>query len=537
MASIKLSNGAYVLLSASFLSIIYNFAILPFRYNFFNNTSIGLYYNIIGEILIVIATLIVFLGAFSFSRILLKLWVAIFITGSAFFSYYIAFYKIVVDEVLIGTLFETDTNEVLFFLSYKLYIWLFFFWLVPFIFLIFKVKFTQKADNFLDRIKDYSFSLIAPIVVALVCYLSSMYFNNTMHQHARGFRLVYALYTPFNYSVSLWQYFVRVKSYKANESEIFNKYNFKFSKDSKFANKKYNVVLIIGESDRADRHSLNGYKRNTNPLLSKEPNLTSFKNAYSCAPLSKIAVNCILSHKNKAEFSFPPQDKNIISVFKELGFNTAFLSSQSMYERGINSFQIASQDASIKAFSSTLRSQADESGQLLDIYLLPHIQNILNKNPDGNFIVLYLVGSHGPYRYRYPKEFAIFDNDNSYTKIQNEYDNSLLYTDYVLSEIIKLFNTQTPAFIYYVADHGESLGENGIIGHGFDLTNPPIEQSNVMQLFWANKSMITLLGSKYTNLVSKSKDYVSHDNVFYSLTGCLDIDFSIKNNKLNLCFK
>ncbi len=537
MASIKLSNGAYVLLSAVFLSVIYNFAILPFRYNFFNNASLTLYYNIIGEIFIVVASLIIFLGIFSFSRILLKLWVAIFITGSAFFSYYIAFYKIVVDEILIGTLFETDTNEILFFLSYKLYIWLFFFWLVPFVFLIFKVKFTPKADNFVDRIKDYSFSLIAPIAVAAICYLSSMYFNNTIHQHARGFRLVYALYTPFNYSVSFWQYFIRVKSYKANESEIFNKYNFKFAKDSKFANKKYNVVLIIGESDRADRHSLNGYKRNTNPLLAKVPNLTSFKNAFSCAPLSKIAVNCILSHKNKAEFTFPPQDKNIISVFKSLGFNTAFLSSQSMYERGINSFQIASQDANIKAFSSTLRTQADESGRLLDIYLLPHIKDILNKNPEGNFIVLYLVGSHGPYYQRYPKEFAVFDNDKSQSKLQNEYDNSILYTDFVLSEIIKTFNTSTPALIYYVADHAESLGEKGVVGHGYDLTNPPYEQMHIMQLFWANDSMINLLGDKYQSVVSKQNNIVSQDSVFYSLTGCLDIISNIQNNKLDLCFR
>jgi glucan phosphoethanolaminetransferase (alkaline phosphatase superfamily) len=86
------------------------------------------------------------------------------------------------------------------------------------------------------------------------------------------------------------------------------------------------------------------------------------------------------------------------------------------------------------------------------------------------FIVLHQRGSHSPYNLRYPKDKAAFplEPTDSYEAGQiKHYDNSVHYTDWVISEVIKDLQTRSkiPFNVVYTSDHGQALGENGVWGH------------------------------------------------------------------------
>lgn len=523
---IYLSKTGYVFASTFALVVVYNFILLISRFNVFSVNALPInYVNILGEMLMASATLIAFFTVFSFSGWLLKILTLIFIIGNSLVGYFILFNKIYFDETIVGTLFETNQAEILAFVNYKLIIWILFTLILPILILIFKIRINSASKSH-SKLVGFAIAVAIQLGVAGSFYYASKIANPNLYKHARGLRALYSNYVPFNYTVAFYQYFVRLRSYTLPTKDIFNKYNFNIPQNSAFSKKDYNVVLVIGESDRADRHSLLGYKNNTNPLLATVPNLVVFKNFSSCGNISRISVNCILSHHNKQTFNYPPTEENIFSVFNNLGFNTAFLSSQSAYERGNNSFYIAAYLANKIAFSSSLRTQTNANGYIYDEYLLPLVKDILKQKPTGNFIVLYLTGSHSPYQYRYTPTF---------NKFNNSYDNTILYTDYVLYNLIQMFKN-TPTLMFYAADHGESLGENGITGHG--STPAPIQQTHVFAFSWASNSMITKLNGKY-NLIKQRKNLqLSHDNWFYSLTGCINIkhDLYENNKKLNLCY-
>ncbi len=96
------------------------------------------------------------------------------------------------------------------------------------------------------------------------------------------------------------------------------------------------------------------------------------------------------------------------------------------------------------------------------------------------FIVLHLQGSHGPIYYKgYPSKFKEFTptcdtaelNKCTPDEIANTYDNTILYEDYLQSELINALEARKDEFevtMFFFSDHGESLGENDIYLH--DLT-------------------------------------------------------------------
>ncbi|WP_435659193.1 sulfatase-like hydrolase/transferase [Helicobacter rodentium] len=143
--------------------------------------------------------------------------------------------------------------------------------------------------------------------------------------------------------------------------------------------------------------------------------------------------------------------------------------------------------------------------------------------------MLHLQGSHGhSYFKRYPKEFERFlptcKTNNlsqcSQDSIFNTYDNTLLYTDFLLQSLIHTLNNLQSSHkvaLLYLSDHGESLGENGIYLHGMPYFIAPKEQTHIPFIFWSNNE-------KLNNLAKQrySKEY-SHDNLFSTLLGFFEV--------------
>jgi lipid A ethanolaminephosphotransferase len=152
------------------------------------------------------------------------------------------------------------------------------------------------------------------------------------------------------------------------------------------------------------------------------------------------------------------------------------------------------------------------------------------------------MGNHGPAYYkRYPENFEQFKpacqtnllEDCTIEEIGNAYDNAILYTDYFLAETINLLKNNSGTFetaMFYVSDHGESLGENSLYLHGLPYTIAPESQTHVGAMMWFGRNFKI---NKYS-LNSKSTEQFSHDHVFHTVLSLLDIVTDTYNKQMDI---
>ena len=219
-------------------------------------------------------------------------------------------------------------------------------------------------------------------------------------------------------------------------------------------------VLVIGEAARYDNFSLNGtYERETNPLLARQKNLVLYTHAYAEANATDLSVPLMITRASAEDAMRAYREKTVLGAFQEAGYKTAWLSAESspiQYLQNVlptaDTVWIASEDA-------------------LDEVLFEPFANLLSG--EGGFgsasslLVLHTKGSHLNYQDRYPDRFAVFEpclkkgvSTGSFNKelMTNTYDNTILYTDYILHSLIELLDlTGRCACLLYMPDHGENL--------------------------------------------------------------------------------
>ncbi len=214
-------------------------------------------------------------------------------------------------------------------------------------------------------------------------------------------------------------------------------------------------VYIIGEAARAMNWQLYGYTRETNPRLSEVDGLVVFRDMLTQSNTTHKSVPMILSSVAPGEHEELFRRKGLPALFNEAGFDTWFISNQSR------------QGAMIDHLAQDARHQIYIRSPRQDMQLLDEMRRAIDRSPERRIlIILHCYGSHFSYHQRYPREFAQFKPDNDVAissqhreMLVNAYDNSILYTDYVLSEIINYLSSleNTSSALLYCADHGEDL--------------------------------------------------------------------------------
>ena len=214
-------------------------------------------------------------------------------------------------------------------------------------------------------------------------------------------------------------------------------------------------VYIIGEAARAMNWQLYGYARETNPRLSEVDGLVVFRDMLTQSNTTHKSVPMILSSVAPGEHEELFRRKGLPALFNEAGFDTWFISNQSR------------QGAMIDHLAQDARHQIYIRSPRQDMQLLDEMRRAIDRSPERRIlIILHCYGSHFSYHQRYPREFAQFKPDNDVAissqhreMLVNAYDNSILYTDYVLSEIINYLSSlgNTSSALLYCADHGEDL--------------------------------------------------------------------------------
>lgn len=288
------------------------------------------------------------------------------------------------------------------------------------------------------------------------------------------------------------------------------------------------IIMVVGETARADRFSLNGYHRDTNPQL-KNKNVVSFANFWACGTSTAVSVPCmfLLDGESKGSSAITAQE-NLLDVLQRSNVNVLWLDNNSDSKSVANRTQF--QDYKSPKVNPICDIECRDEG------MLTALQSYIDSHPDGDiFIVLHQMGNHGPaYFRRYPPEFEKFKpvckssdlNRCSREEIGNAYDNAILYTDHFLAKAITLLEQNSSKFesaLFYVSDHGESLGENGLYLHGLPKVIAPNTQLHIPAIMWFGSSFHDV---NLPALRIKSQMRFTHASVFHTILGLLEIESS-----------
>lgn len=294
------------------------------------------------------------------------------------------------------------------------------------------------------------------------------------------------------------------------------------------------VVMVLGESSRYDRWGLNGYARNTTPRLARETNLVSLGDLVTSVSATRLSVPVIMSRKParqslKAEFA----EKSFLSAYREAGFKTWWLSNQMSFGKFDTPVSVYADEADVTRF---LNPGDFKDSSSYDQVLLPALQRALHDPAPKKLIVLHTLGSHWNYSHRYPPSFdrwrpSLGGADdpaptdlNIKTPMNNSYDNSILYTDWVLSQIIaQLAATQQLAAMMYVSDHGQALydGSCRLAFHGHNTQY----EFHVPALVWYSDAWREAYPAKLQQLQRHRNAPLATENVFHSLLDLADIHY------------
>lgn len=291
-------------------------------------------------------------------------------------------------------------------------------------------------------------------------------------------------------------------------------------------------VLVVGETARAQNFSLNGYARQTNPQLAQR-DVINFSNATSCGTSTEVSLPCMFSPFGRAHYDEEKilSHESVLHVLARAGFKVLWRDNQSGCKGVCDGLAVEQLDhAGVEALCA--------EGQCLDEILLRGMEGVARDAAGNLFVVMHQLGSHGPaYFKRYPAVFKQFspacENEDlrncTADEIVNAYDNSLLYTDFFVSKVIDFLEqsqTKYDTALLYVSDHGESLGDNGLYLHGMPYAIAPDVQKHVPFLVWLSAGFRSSFGVDPACLRSHAGEAISHDNLFHSLLGLLDVQTS-----------
>ena len=249
------------------------------------------------------------------------------------------------------------------------------------------------------------------------------------------------------------------------------------------------VVLILGETARRSSMHCYGYPLQNTPYadsLIQAQELIPFTDVVSPASAtiqSNTRSLTFFTHEEgeKPWYQFP----SIIQVLRQAGYATAWIANQEITGEYSMSNIFGRQADILTGNPAFFKGLGGESvsnrPDLCDEAILPLLQHYsslpdsLRKHfPQGLFQIVHLMGSHSTYSERYPKAFDKFTPDSlpvrkgeAKDKIIAAYANSLLYTDYIIHEIIQSYREEN-ALVIYLSDHGDALFDEDypeLMGH------------------------------------------------------------------------
>lgn len=452
-------------------------------------------------------------------------------------SYFVSQLGIDITVGQITNAMQTDTRETLDLLSLPLLQWAFLTIFVPVLVISYiKIKVQPLKKVVLTKLIAIPLSLILMLGLAFIYYAQ-------LAPIFREHRYLKAEISPLNSLSSLY-------SYSKSQLKSKHKTLVPFGTDAKMTAVPNSqtapqlMVLVVGETARAESFSLNGYARDTNPQLSKL-DILNFKNASSCGTATAVSVPCMFSGMSREHYdaSLAESREGLLDIAQRAGYQVTWIDNNSGCKRTcdrVHQFSIP----------EALKQKWCKDGECYDELLVDSLKLYLDQlktNPpsQNQLIVLHQAGSHGPAYYkRYPDAFKKFtptcDTNNiqdcSHEALLNTYDNTIVYTDYVLSEVINTLKQQKTyqTAMWYLSDHGESTGEHGLYLHGAPYLFAPSQQTKVPMILWFSDAW----QKQQPQVVPCLKQQLSlprgQDNLFPSMLSLLHVNSKTINPELDM---
>lgn len=327
---------------------------------------------------------------------------------------------------------------------------------------------------------------------------------------------LYKIY-PYNLYLGLAD-IVSKQNYQKKLEEQVSTFSFGIKPQANGDNPLY--ILVIGEAARYDHLSLNGYERNTTPLLQARKNLISYDSAYAQANLTSYSLPLIITRATADDADRAYREKSIVEAFQEAGYYSGYLNKQLS-----SALETRIAKASDYAYQSNKEVDVENN---YDIDLVAKLQECVSDT--SQFFVLHTMGSHFRYEYRYPAEFEQFTpvmgksfsylgiSEENKSEFINAYDNTILYLDYFLNELIEYVDgLNRSAVIVYMSDHGESFWDDDrkLSLHGsYEISK---YEFHVPMLVWYSDEYQLNNSQKVENIKQNKAKTISSDAIFYSM--------------------
>ena len=295
------------------------------------------------------------------------------------------------------------------------------------------------------------------------------------------------------------------------------------------------TIMVVGETVRADHFGLNGYERNTTPLMALEAeqgNLVNFTQVSSCGTSTAYSLPCMFSYLGRSNYDKlqAKYQQNALDILSQTGVDVLWLDNNS------SSKGVADRLAYLDVKTAVNNPICDS--ECRDLGMLQEASKWLDKSQlqDDKLLVLHQMGSHGPAYYkRYPQAFEIYEDTCKSNQLDtctqqqiiNAYDNTIVYTDYFLAQTIQWLEEQQTTHdvaMLYISDHGESLGENGLYLHGYPYMFAPKAQTQVPMVLWASADHSTV---DLEQVRKGANEVMSHDNLFHTLLGLYGVEAGV----------
>jgi lipid A ethanolaminephosphotransferase len=532
----RISAPLFTIAASSFLVLAYNQAFWQRFLLAIGGFSVGSLPLLIGTFALLVLLFNACLSLVNFKHVIKPVVMALLVMTSAA-AYFMNQYGVQIDKAMVQNVVETDTREAAELFSVKMVATIALLGILPAL-LVSRLELVYKGSQ--RRRLLVNAGMVAGSL-ALAAGILVVFFKSyapTLREH----RELRFLLTPTNYIQAVNGF---VKQKLARPAVVAP-----LGRDAARGvtwtgqQRRTVTVLVVGETARAMNFSLNQYPRPTNPQLAQRTGLINFSNVSSCGTATAVSVPCVFSALGRENYSDgkAQSQEGMLDVLKHAGLDVVWIDNNSGC-KGVCA-RVGYEDISQPVPGDPLCN----SEECFDEKLLQTLPERIRNAKNDLVIVLHQKGSHGPaYWKRYPAGFSKFGpvcETNDLEKCSREqitaaYDNTILYTDYVLDKAIGLLQRASveagvDTALMYFSDHGESLGEKNMYLHGAPYIISPPEQRRVPFMLWLSDHYAERFKINRHCVAARAGQPFSHDNVFHSVLGMLDISTAVYNPALDI---
>jgi len=454
----------------------------------------------------------------------------LFVT-TAFATHYMNSYSVYLDADMLRNVLNTDHKESRELITPALLWPLLFYAALP-IAVLWRVRLRRRSWG-----RALGVRLLFLAAIAAVGAAGSMLSFQSLSALMRNHREVRYLATPVNYLVAL-------KQDLKTDSPIKHKPKLPIEHDAMATprapgSRPRLLLIVLGETMRAQNWGLNGYARQTTPELA-QTGVINFPDMHSCGTSTEVSVPCMFSPFGRHDYDEAKirAHQSFLHVLEHAGIATLWRDNQSGCKGVCEGLQIQQLDDAKKPGLC-------KDGRCMDEILLDDLAAQVRARPGDRVVVLHQLGSHGPaYFQRYPAQFRRFAptcdtaelGNCSREQIVNTYDNTVLYTDHFLDRAIGTLRAlpDYDTAMIYLSDHGESLGEKGLYLHGVPYAIAPAEQTRVPMVMWFSPEFAQDRGLDLKCLRQRANGRADQDNLFPSVLGLMQVRTSVYDRSRDL---